>query len=69
VGSVHEARGGSWYLEPASLAEPGGPRAFWLGSTYDISYVNVDGQWLFKVMAIDSRLWAPHAAGWNEEGK
>jgi hypothetical protein len=61
---------GSWYLlEPASLAEPGGPQAFWLGSTYDISYVNVDGQWLFKVMAIDSRLWAPHAAGWNEEGK
>lgn len=49
--------------------EPGGPQAFWLGSTYDISCVNVDGQWLFKVMAIDSRLWAPHATGWNEEGK
>jgi len=26
-------------------------------------------RWLFKVMAIESRLWAPHATGWNEEGK
>lgn len=32
-------------------------------------YLSANGQWLFHVMAIDSRLWAPHATGWNEEGK
>jgi len=61
---------GSWYLlEPASLAEPDGPQAFWLGSVYDITYANTGGRWLFKVMAIESRLCAPHATGWNEEGR
>jgi len=61
---------GSWYLlEPASLAEPDGPQAFWLGSVYDITYANTGVRWLFKVMAIESRLWAPHATGWNEEGR
>jgi hypothetical protein len=61
---------GSWYLlEPASLAEKDGPQAFWLGSVYDISYANTGGRWLFQVMAIESRLWAPHSTGWNAEGK
>lgn len=32
-------------------------------------YLSANAQWLFHVMAIDSRLWAPHATGWNEEGK
>jgi SnoaL-like domain len=61
---------GSWYLlEPASLAGDDGPQAYWLGSVYDISYANSGGRWLFKVMAIESRLWAPHSTGWNAEGK
>jgi SnoaL-like domain len=61
---------GSWYLlEPASLAESGRPQAVWLGSAYDITYANIGGRWLFKVIVTASRLWAPHATGWNEEGK
>lgn len=61
---------GSWYLlEPASLATSDGVQAYWLGSVYDITYSNTNGRWLFKVMAIESRLWAPHATGWNAEGK
>lgn len=61
---------GSWYLlEPASLATDDGVQAYWLGSVYDITYSAAGGRWQFKVMAIESRLWAPHATGWNAEGR
>jgi ketosteroid isomerase-like protein len=58
---------GSWYLlEPATFAENGDLRTYWLASTYDMEYVRADsGAWSIRRMTLKPPLRAAQPAGFT----
>jgi hypothetical protein len=59
---------GQWRLfAPLTVKKPTGqPEARWLLGSYDESYVEHDGTWLFKTLTFDAQFYAAHETGWAQ---
>ncbi|NNL87024.1 MAG: nuclear transport factor 2 family protein [Myxococcales bacterium] len=57
---------GKWRLiMPCTMKDDAGkPEARWLLSSYDDSYVERDGRWLFKQLKVENQFLAAHETGW-----
>ena len=60
---------GKWRLiMPCTMPdEAGSPEARWLLSDYSETYVQVNGQWLFKSLKVNNQFLASHASGWADQ--
>ena len=47
--------------------DAGSPEARGLLSDYSETYVQVNGQWLFKSLKVNNQFLASHASGWADQ--
>lgn len=56
-----------WYLwESATVPNPhtDEAEAHWIGGTYDVSVIKIDGKWYFKDLKLDINMVSPYGDGW-----